>query len=217
MSSSDATQWLEAMNEELDSIKKNDIWELTDLPNGRKAIGCKWILTKKFKVDGSLEKYKARLVAKGFTQQPGIDFVDTYSPVAKFASIRVLMAVVVRMDLELHQLDVKTTFLNGELKEKIYMMQPDGFQIQDNEDKVYKLKKSLYGLKQSSRQWYLKFHQAILEIGYVVSPLDHCVYIWKNDDKLAILSLYVGDILLAGNCPDMIIKTKVVFGRVLEL
>ena len=128
MSSSDATQWLEAMNEELDSIKKNNVWVLTDLPNGRKAIGCKWVLRKKFKVDGSLEKYKARLVAKGFTQQPGVDFIDTYSPVAKFASIRILMAVVATMDLELHQLDVKTAFLNGELKKEIYMIQLDGFQ-----------------------------------------------------------------------------------------
>ena len=118
------------------------------------------------------------------------------------------MAVVARMDLELNQLDVKIAFLNGELKEEIYMIQPNGFQNQGNEDKVYKLKKFPYGLKQSSRQWYLKFHQAILEIGYVVSPLNHCVYIWKNDNKLAILSLYVDDILLAGNCPDMIIKTK---------
>ncbi|XP_028097311.1 uncharacterized protein LOC114297141 [Camellia sinensis] len=99
ISNSDATQWLEAMNEELDSIKKNDVWELTDLSHGRKAIDCKWVLRNKFKVDGSLEKYKARI----------------------------LMAVVARMDLELHQLDVKTAFLNGELKEEIYMMQSDGF------------------------------------------------------------------------------------------
>ena len=97
------------------------------------------------------------------------------------------------------------------------MMQPDGFQNQDNEDKVYKLKKSLYGLKQSSRQWYLKFHQANLEMGYVVSPLDHCVYIQKNDDKLAILSLYVDDILLAGNCPNMIIKTKIFLASRFEM
>jgi hypothetical protein len=109
------------MNDEINSIKNNDVWELTDLPTQRKAIGCKWVLRKKFKADGSIDKYKARLVAKGFTQQPGIDFVDTYSPVAKFASVRIIMSIVAKMDLELHQLDVKMAFLNGELKEYIYI------------------------------------------------------------------------------------------------
>ena len=118
------------------------------------------------------------------------------------------MSVVPRMDLELHQLDVKKTFLNGELKEDIFMLQPQGFEIKGHEDKVYKLKRSLYRLKQSSRQWYLKFHQAILEIGFEMSPLDHCVYIWKCYDELTILSLYVDDILLSGNNPDMMSKTK---------
>ena len=97
------------------------------MPTGRIPIGCKWVLRKKYKVDGSLDKYKARLVAKGFTQQPGVDFVDTYSPVAKFASVRLIMVVAARLDLELHQLDVKTAFLNGDLKEEIYMDQPNGF------------------------------------------------------------------------------------------
>ena len=97
-------------------------------------------------------------MAKGFTQQSSVDFVDTYSPVAKFASNRIIMSVVATMDLELHQLDVETTFLNGELKEDIFMLQPKGFEIKGLEDEVYKLKSSLYGLKQSFRQWYLKFH-----------------------------------------------------------
>ncbi|KAM1189908.1 hypothetical protein ACFX2J_025523 [Malus domestica] len=121
-----------------------------------KPIGCKWVLRKKYKSDGTLDKFKARLVAKGYTQKPGIDFVDTYSTVAKFTSIRILMAIVARMDLELHQLDVKTTFLNGDLKEDIYMIQPEGYHVKGHKNKVYKLRKSLYGLKQSSRQWYLK-------------------------------------------------------------
>ena len=147
-------------------------------------------------------------MVKGFNQQLGVDFVDTYSPIAKFTSNRIIMSVVARMDLELHQLDVKKTFLNSELKEDIFMLQPQGFEIKGHEDKVYKLKRSLYRLKQSSRQWYLKFHQAILEIGFEMSPLDHCVYIWKCYDELTILSLYVDDILLAGNNPDMMSKTK---------
>jgi hypothetical protein len=217
MDGSDSQQWQEAMEEEIDSIKKNEVWELVDLPTGRKPIGCKWVLRKKFKADGTLDRYKARLVAKGYTQKPGIDFVDTYSPVAKFQSIRILMAIIARMDLELHQLDVKTAFLNGDLKEDIYMAQPEGFHVKEHEDKVYKLKKSLYGLKQSSRQWYLKFHQAILEIGYQMNRLDHCVYTWKCRDKFCLLSLYVDDILLAGNCMDMITKTKSYLGSKFEM
>ena len=177
VNSINSDKWLESMKDEIESINKNNIWELTDLPKDRKAIGCKWVLRRKFKVDGSLERYKARLVAKGYTQQPGADFVDTYSPVAKFTSVRIIMSIVARMNLELHQLDVKIAFLNGELKEDIFMIQSEGFQIKGHEEKVYKLRKSLYGLKQSSRQWYLKFHQAILEMGYEMSPLDHCVYI----------------------------------------
>ena len=124
MARNDSKQWQDAVIDELESIKKNDVWELTSLLDGRKAIGCKWILRKKFKADGSLDKYKARLVVKGFNRQSGVDFVDTYSPIAKFTSNRIIMFVVTRMDLELHQLDVKKTFLNGELKEDIFMLQP---------------------------------------------------------------------------------------------
>jgi len=134
------------------------------------------------------------LVAKGFTQQPSIDFVNTYLLVAKFTSIRIIMFIVAKIDIELHHQDVNTTFLNGELKEGIYMIQPERFEQDKHKEKVYKLKISLYGLKQSSRQWYLKSHQAILENGFEVSPLDHCVYIYKNNDKFTILSLYVDDI-----------------------
>ena len=133
--------------EELDSIIKNDAWELVELSKNRKAIGSKWILKRKFKCDGSIEKYKARLVAKGFTQKPSIDYEETYSLAAKFTSIRILMSIVFALDLELYQMDVKTSFLNGDLKE---------------ENKVYKLKKSLYGLKQASRQRYYTFHNAIV-------------------------------------------------------
>uniref|UniRef100_A0A2N9F1D9 Reverse transcriptase Ty1/copia-type domain-containing protein n=1 Tax=Fagus sylvatica TaxID=28930 RepID=A0A2N9F1D9_FAGSY len=157
----------------------------------RKPVGCKWVLRKKYKANGSLDKYKARLVAKGFTQQPGVNFVDTYSPVTKFASVRIIMVVAARLDLELHQLDVKTAFLNGDLKEEIYMDQPNGFQIKGQEGKVCRLKKSLYGLKQSSRQW--------------------------DKEKLAFLSLYVDDIYLASNSPDMMKETKFCLGSKFEM
>ena len=119
----------EAIKEELDSIIKNDVWELVELPKNRKAIGSKWILKRKFKCDGSIENYKARLVAKWFTQKPGIDYKETYSPVAKFTCIRILMSIVSALDLELYQMGVKTAFLNGDLKEEIFMQQPDGYKV----------------------------------------------------------------------------------------
>jgi hypothetical protein len=143
--------------------------------------------------------------------------MDTYSPVAKFASVRIIMVVAARLDLELHQLNIKTAFLNRDLKEEIYMDQPDGFQIKGQEGKVCRLKKSLYGLKQSLRQWYLKFHQAILDIGYEMSSLDHCVYVWRDKEKLALLLFYVDDILLASNSPDMMKETKFCLGSKFEM
>lgn len=123
-----------------------------DLPPGCKTIGCKWVLRKKIKPDGTIDKYKARLVAKGFKQQVDIDFFDTFSPVTRVTSIRLLIAVAAIRDLKIHQMDVKTTFLNGDLDEEIYMDQPEGFVEPGQESKVCKLTKSLYGLKQAPKQ-----------------------------------------------------------------
>ncbi|TNV98057.1 hypothetical protein C5H24_12665, partial [Xylella fastidiosa] len=145
--------WKEAIQDEMDSIMGNDTWILADLPPGSKAIGCKWIFKKKMKVDGTIDKFKARLVAKGFTQKEGIDYFDTYAPVARISTIRVLLAIASIHKLHIHQMDVKTAFLNGELDEEIYMKQPEGFVVQGQEHKVCKLVKSLYGLKQAPKQW----------------------------------------------------------------
>ena len=142
------------MEEEMYSLYKNDTWELTVLPKGKKAIGCKWVYAKK---QGSLKKdtvrYKARLVAKGYAQREGIDYNEVFSPVVKHSSIRILLALVAQYELDLDQLDVKTVFLHGDLDEEIYMSQPTGFKTAGKENMVYKLKKSMYGLKQSPRQW----------------------------------------------------------------
>ena len=139
------------MKEELALMKSNDVWDLVDLPKGRKTIENKWVLKIKCNADGSIERYKARLVAKGYIQQEGIDYQDTFSSVVRFASIHLILAIVAQLDLELHQMDVKTAFLNGELNEEIYMEQPEGFIVEGQEHKVCKLKKSIYGLKQASR------------------------------------------------------------------
>ena len=170
-------EWMKVMEEEVESMKENQVWDLVDLPLNRKEIGNKWVLKIKRKADGSIEIYKARLVAKGYTQLEGIDYEETFSPVVKFASIRLILALVAHFDLELHQMDVKTAFLNGELNGEIYMEQPVGFVIQNQEHKVFKLNISIYGLKQSSRQWYLKFHNEITLCDFTMINEDHCVYV----------------------------------------
>lgn len=144
MTSPEAPFWEEASNNEWDSIQQNETWELVDLPPGSKTIGCKWVFKRKLRTDGTIEKHKARLVDKGYRQQEGLDFFDTYSPVTRITSIRMLIAIASIYDLHIHQMDVKTAFLYGELNEEIYMDQPEGFVVKGYEDKVCKLKKSLY-------------------------------------------------------------------------
>ena len=128
------------------------------MPNSAKTIGCKWVFKTKKDSLGNIERYKAKLVVKGFTQKERIDYMETFSPVSKKDSLRIILTLVAHFDLELQQMDVKTTFLNGELEEEVYMKQLEGFPSSDSEQLVCKLKKSIYGLKQASRQWYLKFH-----------------------------------------------------------
>ena len=197
-----------AMEEELESMRVNQVWELVDLPEGRRAIGNKWVLKVKHKADGSVERFKARLVAKGFTQQEGIDYEETFSHVVRFTSIRLILAIVASLDLELHQMDVKTAFLNGELDEEIYMEQPTGFVEEGNEHKVCKLLKSIYGLKQSSRQWYFRFQEVVLSNGFTMIDEDNCVYTKRSKGKFVIMSLYVDDILIAGNDKDFVMDVK---------
>ncbi|KAK4386324.1 Retrovirus-related Pol polyprotein from transposon TNT 1-94 [Sesamum angolense] len=152
MASSKAKQWKEAVKSEMDSIVSNRTWMLVDLPPGCTTIGCKWIFKKKLKPNGTVDKFKARLVAKGFKQKDGIDYFDTYSPVSRLTTIRVLIALASVYNLSIHQMDVKTAFLYVELEEEIYMDQLEGFVVYGNERKVCKLVKSLYGLKQAPKQ-----------------------------------------------------------------
>ena len=133
------------------SIKANEVWELVELPKGKKIIGCKWVYKCKLGVDGSVERYKARLVAKGFSQKYGLDYDETFSPVARFQSLQTLLALAVQDGLHIHQMDITTAFLNGKLKEEVYMDQPKSFVVQGKEGLVCKLKHSLYGLKQAAR------------------------------------------------------------------
>jgi transposase InsO family protein len=194
-----AKEWKNAMNSEYSSILKNGTWTLSNLPPGRKAIGCKWIFKVKKNADGSIERYKARLVAKGFAQTEGVDFQETFAPVAKFTSIRCLLAIAAAEGLDVHQMDVKTAFLNGDLEEEIYMVQPEGFVEKGSEHLVCKLKKALYGLKQAPRAWYQKINNYLHNNDFVRTSTDHSVYIKESEGNKIIISIYVDDLLLVSN------------------
>jgi transposase InsO family protein len=188
-------KWIAAMNRELDSIKDNDTWELTDLPEGRKAVGSKWVF--KLKGDGSEPShFKARIVARGFSQVYGSDFTDVYAPVARNTSFRMLLSIASKRNLHVHHYDAKCAFLNATLTEDIYMKQPPGYVEAGNEQKVCRLKRSLYGLKQAARAWNATIHGEIVKLGFVQSTHDQCLYVRNKDTYLLI---YVDDILVVGN------------------
>jgi hypothetical protein len=146
--------WVQAMNQEVDSIEKNKTWDLVDLPRHKKSIGVKWVYKTKLNERGQIEKHKARLVAKGFSQQPGTDYGETFARVARLDTVRTLLAIAAQHKWQVYQMDVKSSFLNGFLEEEVYVDQPPGFEVQEQPAKVYRLKKALYGLKQAPRDWY---------------------------------------------------------------
>nr|KYP42748.1 Retrovirus-related Pol polyprotein from transposon TNT 1-94 [Cajanus cajan] len=216
--SSDVSQWMAAMHEEIEALHRNKTWELVDLPKGRKAIGCKWVY--KIKRDGNdqVERYRARLVVKGYAQKEGIDFNEIFSPVVRLTTIRVVLAMCAAFNLHLEQLDVKTAFLHGELQEEIYMLQPEGFKEQGKENLVCRLTKSLYGLKQAPRCWYKRFDSFIISLGYNRLSSDHCTYYNRFDDNdFIILLLYVDDMLVVGPNKDQIQELKAQLAREFDM
>ncbi|CAL1369869.1 unnamed protein product [Linum trigynum] len=208
MASRDSAFWNEVVNDEMDSLLINKTWVLVDLPPGSKAIGCKWVFRIKYNTDGSIHTFKARLVAKGFRQKEGVDCFDTYAPVARITFIRVLLALASIYNLHVHQMDVKTAFLNGELDEEVYMEQPEGFVLPGNEGKVCKLQKSLYGLKQAPKQWHEKFDSVVLAHGFSHNSADKCIYSKCTKEYMVIICLYVDDMLIIGTNMKGINETK---------
>ena len=188
--------WRKAMEDEVHSIEKNDTWQLVDKPEDKEVIGVKWIYKAKLNPDGSVQKKKARLVAKGYSQQPGIDYNETFAPVARFDTIRTLVAVAAHKGWNLYQLDVKSAFLNRELKEEVYVQQPEGFVKEGHEGKVYKLKKALYGLKQAPRTWYSQIDSYFLDQGFERSKSEATLYVKKQGSvNILIVALYVDNLL----------------------
>jgi hypothetical protein len=205
----DADSWKTAMESEIGSMDHNQVWELVEPPDGVKPIGCKWIYKRKRGPDRKVETFKARLVAQGYTQKEGIDYEETFSPVAMLKSIRILLSIAAHLDYEIWQMDVKTAFLNGSLEENIYMKQPEGFIAKGQEHLVCKLKKSIYGLKQASRSWNIRFDEVIQSYGFVQSPDESCVYKKSDGNVVAFLVLYVDDILLIGNNKKVLSNIRV--------
>lgn len=208
LSHSDKDHWLKAMQEEMDSLKKNETYDLVKPPKGKKVLKNRWLFKNK-KVDNKLVKRKARLVVKGCHQKKGIDFDEIFAPVVKMTSIRMILGLAACLNLELEQLDVKTAFLHGDLHEEIYMEQPEGFEVKGKENFVCKLKKSLYGLKQAPRQWYHKFDSFMSSNEYKRTTADPCVYFRKfSEGNFIILCLYVDDMLIVGQDVEMICRLK---------
>ncbi|KAK1558069.1 hypothetical protein QYE76_008359, partial [Lolium multiflorum] len=174
----------------------------------RKAVENKWIFKRKTDADGNITVYKARLVAKGFRQIQGVDYDETFSPVAKLKSMRILLAIAAFFDYEIWQMDVKTAFLNGDIEEELYMVQPKGFIDPKNADKVCKLQRSIYGLKQASRSWNLRFDRVIKDFGFIRTHGEACIYKKVSGSSVAFLILYVDDILLIGNDIELLSSIK---------
>ena len=195
MKSDEARHWEIAKKEELAAIKRNRTWDVTDLPKGRKAIGSKWVFKSKVSADGE-KQYKARLVAQGFTQQAGIDYSEVFAPVANSTTMKVLLTVAGLKGFHVRHYDVKSAFLNGNLQEEIYMRPPSGV---DEKGKVYRLLKSLYGLKQAANVWNQKLHETLIKNGSVQSKDDNCLYSYTSGGVKIYLLIHVDDILAATN------------------
>jgi len=199
--------WCKVMSDELIALEQNHTWTVTDLPHGKVAINYKYVYKTKFHADDSIERLKARLVAKGFSQQAGIDYTETFSPVAKLVTVRVLLSIAAIKGWSLLLFDVNNACLHGNLEEEIYMQKPPGYFV-DGPNQVCKLLKSLYGLKQASRQCYSKLSLSLIAFGYTQSKADYSLFTKVDDTSFLALLVYVDDIIVSSNCSSSIISLK---------
>ena len=201
------SKWLKAAQDEIQSLVENGTFELVQLPPGQRAIGSRWVFRVKRNADGSIERYKGRLVAKGFSQRPGFDYNETFAPTPKWASIRAILALAALEDLELESVDIPSAYLNGELKEEVYMRQPEGFE-EKTPDWVWRLRKSLYGLKQAGRCWHEKLHSVLSKLGFERLSCEHSVWVYLRDGVHLIIPVFVDDITIAGKSKEAIQQVK---------
>lgn len=198
LSRGDGDRWMSAMQEELQSFADNEAWEVVSDSRGKTVVKNKWVFKRKIDHEGNV-RYRARLVAKGFTQKAGIDFNETFSPVVRFSTLRLLFALSQKLHLNVCHLDVATAFLNGDLKENVYMQVPQGLEIADSKNKVLKLKKAIYGLKQSSRSWYERVDSSLKNFGYKKSEYEPCLYTKMENNLKTIVCVYVDDFFIFSN------------------
>ena len=191
--------WREAMVAEVDSIQANKTWELSTLLKGHKAIGLKWVFKVKKDPNGIVTKHKARLVAKGYAQREGVDFEEVFAPMARIEIVRLLIALVALKGWQVHHMDVKSVFLNGDLREEVYVQLPPRFVVKDGSGKVLKLKKALYGLHQAPRAWNARLDSELVKLGFVRNPLEHAVYRRLGKDGLLLVGVYVDDLVITGS------------------
>lgn len=199
MLSADKDEWMTAMLDELRSLETTGTYELTDLPKDRKTIGCKWVFERKKEHDNI--RFKARLGAQGFSQKYGEDYDEVFAPVARAPTIRLLLSFAGIRQFLVKQFDVKTAFLNGSLKEEIYMRQPPGFK---QGEKVFRLRKSLYGLKQAARSWHIMLNESLKRNGFSQSQADDCLFMKHKENDICYLVVHVDDMLCVGSTPEII-------------
>lgn len=199
--------WRAAMEEEHAALLRNSTWDLVPRPQQANVVSGKWIFKHKFRADGSLERYKARWVLRGFTQRPGIDYAETFSPVVKPATVRTVLSLALSRQWPIHQLDVKNAFLHGTLTETVYSVQPSGFEDPAHPGYVCRLNKSLYGLKQAPRAWYSRFAAYLLSLGFVETKSDTSLFVYCRGSEIVYLLVYVDDIVLTASSPALLRNT----------
>ncbi len=210
-------KWDNAMDEEMVALDANATWELVPLPKDKKAIGCKWVYKIKDNVDGSMSRYKARLIAKGYAQTYGIDYEETYSPIAKMITVKVIITMATAKRWSLHQMDVENVFLHGDLHEEVYMEQPPSYVDQTHPNLVCRLKKALYSLKQAPRTWSDKIGQYLVISGFQTSNANFSLYVKKIDHGIVIIIIYVDDLIITRDSDANIFDLKKLLKQKFEM
>ncbi|GLT34761.1 hypothetical protein SLA2020_092600 [Shorea laevis] len=196
------------MDEEIEAIERNNSWKLSELPEGKKTVGVKWVYKTKLKENGEVDKYKACLVVKGYKQEFGVDYQEVFTSVARHDTIKLVISLAAQNSWPVFQPDVKLAFLHGDLDEQVFIEQTPSYVKVGNEHKVYKLKRALYGLKQAPRAWYSRIEAYFLKEGFQKCPYKHTLFTKTEGEKMLIVCLYVDDLIYTGNDKAMFDKFK---------